>query len=153
MTARYDPKHEAPPPIAEGDYDVEIIKVDETDNFGAPLMSKKGDDMEVVTFAVHGAERKCQIKVYFTFGPKNTWRYSKLSKALGKHADFKAKTFRAADYIGSVIRGHVGIQVSDEYGERNTLDVIVGPEEAQQTKATYKQPVVAEKITDADIPF
>lgn len=154
----YNPQHKNKPLIPKGDYDLEIVKVENTKEDGSELEAKDGSRMQVVTFRVH-AEYPAYIRKWFIFNERMTYLYLKLARALGRpDSEFDSGQFDAAKYVGHIVKGHVTIKSNDKYGDQNEIESFV-TEPGEATKrinsetATAGAGKAATKIGEDDIPF
>lgn len=146
---KYNPK-DASQALPIGDYDAVILRVDNDDKDGRPLISKKsGEAMQCVTFEIYtvaGAKR--QVRQYFT-ERSLLWFYKKLAVALGQKTEFDAGSFDAADHIGTNIRVTLDIEDDPDYGEQNRIRAF----HPSGTKSTPRMTPSAVPADKDDIPF
>lgn len=107
---KYNPK-DASSAIPPGWYNATIESTEDR-------QTKKGDDMQVVTFRVYGT-REITVKEFFH--PASLWKYKALAKALGQLPEFNQASFDAADFLRKSIDIELLVEDSPEYGEQNRI--------------------------------
>lgn len=146
----YNPK-DASSAIPEGWYNATIEDIE-------MKKTKKGADMQVVTFRVYGP-REIVVKEFFHAA--SLWKYKGLAKALGKLPEFNARQFDAADFRNKCIDIELTVEDSTEYGEQNRIKGFAADGEHSGGSSAPRPapaagggfPIGDNSIGEDDIPF
>lgn len=147
---RYEPK-DASNAIPAGTYESTILRVEDQDNFGNPLRSKKGEDMERVVFEVYTENGTRTYSQLFT-AKSMLWLYRKLAKAIGQGDAFAAGTFQAGSHIGASLRLKLTVEDSPEYGEQNRVEEFMEAERRSAPAAKAAKPPARASAAKAPPP-
>ena len=158
MALKYNPK-DATTTWPDGDYDAEIVKVEEK-------QSSKGNDMAVVTYKVYNDEGKTRLVTDYIVIPAALFKLKQLAGALGQQAAFDAETFQPGDHVGAGVRVELRTEAGDgQYEDKNRINKVKAPAGAKPPAPTRRPaaPVAAKRAAspvaeeaqfeEADIPF
>ncbi len=156
---KYDHKDATPKCFPEGQYAAVLQSVTDTTEAGEQLMSKKGEEMEYLTFEVYDdqGQRSINLRNYIT---KSTaaWQYKRLAAAVDDVASYEADTFSPKNHIGANFV--VELEVEEYNGkDQNRIKKILpkqGGSPAKSTPATGGKKfneIKPGELDDDQIPF
>ena len=149
MPVTYDP-NDATSAWPEGTYAATLEDVEDTTS------KSKGTPMQIWSVRVYHPDGRDQlIKDYVTV-PACTWKIGQFASAIGKSAEFKAKTFQADDVRGVNFDVELAVETSSQYPDKNKIGKY-----ATSSRVQAASPVGAAKtstgphtpVTEEDIPF
>ena len=155
---KYDHKDATPKCFPEGQYAAVLQSVTDTTEAGEQLMSKKGEEMEYLTFEVYDdqGQRSINLRNYIT---KSTaaWQYKRLAAAVDDVASYEADTFSPKNHIGANVV--VELEVEEYNGkDQNRIKKILPKQGGGAGKSAIRSgssstKVDASNLTDDDLPF
>ena len=143
--------------LDDGEYDFEIIEAKDD------VSKTSGNEMLVVTAKVFGPDKDHTIKDYIT----NNGKLKKLCDTLGMMDAYNAGDLPAIDLVGACGKCKVGIEKSEQYGDKNRIVSYVPAGKAStappvttadKVPPPAKKPAKAQQTVppappDDDIPF
>lgn len=114
MPVTYDPK-DASNVLPEGEYDAELVSVRDK------ISKTSGNEMQEWTLKIYSPSGKESTVFDYMVPPKGVYKLSQLSKAVGKHDEFKAGQFQADNCVGVPIRVMLDIEEGGKFEDKNRV--------------------------------
>jgi len=113
MGMKYNPA-DAVNILPAGEYEAVLAKVEDK-------TSKKGNEMQVLTWQVFAADGKCVNVTDYIVNPSTLFKLKKLAKAVGRLPEFEAGAFQAEQVVDCNIIVDVGIDSQPGFDDKNVI--------------------------------